>query len=124
MAWVKFVNFSWLSNTLKIKISSGVYQHEEKLPSIRKLCLALNVSKNTVIRAYQDMDAAGLIYSTPKSGYRVKVPMKIELEQQGPRPLIFYLPRKKSSNILSKKVSCDRISTSKRKQFSHQEFVC
>ncbi|MCG7489298.1 PLP-dependent aminotransferase family protein [Vibrio sp. Of14-4] len=83
----KICKFLLVKQYIEDKISSGVYQHEEKLPSIRRLCLVLNVSKNTVIRAYQDMDAAGLIYSTPKSGYRVKVPMKIALEQQGPRPI-------------------------------------
>lgn len=58
---------------LKQAISGGVYQADDRLPSIRSLSQELNVSKNTVIRAYQELEAQNLVYSVPKSGYRVKV---------------------------------------------------
>ncbi|MCV5389655.1 winged helix-turn-helix domain-containing protein, partial [Escherichia coli] len=58
---------------LKQAINGGVYQADERLPSIRSLSQELNVSKNTVIRAYQELEAQNLVYSVPKSGYRVKV---------------------------------------------------
>lgn len=57
---------------LKQTISNGVYQTGDKLPSIRQLSDELKVSKNTVIRAYQELEAQSLVYSVPKSGYRVK----------------------------------------------------
>ncbi|MGC9401225.1 PLP-dependent aminotransferase family protein [Vibrio genomosp. F10] len=57
---------------LRQAITAGVYQPEDKLPSIRQLSTDKNVSKNTVIRAYQELEAVGLIYSVAKSGYRVK----------------------------------------------------
>lgn len=38
---------------LKQAINGGVYQADDRLPSIRSLSQELNVSKNTVIRAYQ-----------------------------------------------------------------------
>lgn len=58
---------------LKQAINGGVYQADERLPSIRSLSQELNVSKNTVIRAYQELEAQNLVYSVPKSGYRVKI---------------------------------------------------
>ncbi|MCK6264414.1 PLP-dependent aminotransferase family protein [Vibrio sp. ZSDE26] len=57
---------------LRQAINAGVYQANDKLPSIRQLSTDLKVSKNTVIRAYQELEAVGVIYSVAKSGYRVK----------------------------------------------------
>lgn len=56
---------------LRSAIDNGVYQHNDKLPSIRQLVNELGFSKNTIIRAFQELEAQGLIYSMPKSGYRV-----------------------------------------------------
>ncbi|KJY82834.1 transcriptional regulator [Vibrio galatheae] len=56
---------------IKQRIDSGMLADNEKLPSIRSLSQRLTVSKNTVIRAYQELEAQGVIYTVPKSGYRV-----------------------------------------------------
>lgn len=56
---------------LRSAIDNGVYQHNDKLPSIRQLVNELGFSKNTIIRAFHELEAQGLIYSMPKSGYRV-----------------------------------------------------
>ncbi len=61
-----------VENHLLLSIEKGVFMPEDKLPSIRILSQQLNVSKNTVIRAYQELEAIGIIYSVAKSGYRVK----------------------------------------------------
>lgn len=53
-------------------IESGVFQHGDKLPSIRQLGIELSVSKNTVIRAYQELEAQEWISAVPKSGYVVQ----------------------------------------------------
>ncbi|KJG34987.1 transcriptional regulator [Photobacterium angustum] len=65
------------SYLLKI-IQSGAFQDNDKLPSIRKLSADLCVSKNTVIRAYQELEAQGYVYALPKSGYRVSVRTKLD----------------------------------------------
>ncbi len=44
----------------------------EKIPSIRTLSMALSVSRNTVIRAYQELEAARTLYAESRSGYRVR----------------------------------------------------
>ena len=56
---------------LRSAVDNGVYQHNDKLPSIRQLVNELGFSKNTIIRAFHELEAQGLIYSMPKSGYRV-----------------------------------------------------
>ncbi|WP_282176110.1 PLP-dependent aminotransferase family protein [Vibrio nereis] len=63
--------FHHVESTLKQAITEGVYELNDKLPSIRKLSLELKVSKNTVIRAFQELEAQGVVYSVPRSGYRV-----------------------------------------------------
>lgn len=57
---------------IKNQIEGGILHVHDRLPSIRQLSTHLNMSKNTVIRAYQELEATGLIYSVPKSGYRVQ----------------------------------------------------
>ena len=47
------------------------YKIDEKLPSIRKVAITYNLSKNTVESAYSQLVAEGYIDSIPKSGYVV-----------------------------------------------------
>nr|WP_245688547.1 GntR family transcriptional regulator [Vibrio sonorensis] len=68
---------------IKGAISDGIYQTDDKIPSIRQLCAELGVAKNTVIRAYQELEAQGFLYSVKKSGYRVSpVPAPEETPQK------------------------------------------
>ena len=50
-----------VTDQIKDAIAGGDLQADELLPSIRELALALNVSVITIKRAYQDLEAAGLI---------------------------------------------------------------
>jgi GntR family transcriptional regulator/MocR family aminotransferase len=56
---------------IKEEILNGNIKGEAKLPSLRKLSQYLNLSKNTVEAAYQQLYAEGYIESIPKIGYRV-----------------------------------------------------
>ncbi|KKD00893.1 PLP-dependent aminotransferase family protein [Photobacterium halotolerans] len=70
---------------LALRIDRGVYQAGDKLPSIRQLSEQLTVSKNTVIRAYQELEAAQKIEAHPRSGYRVTmVPQPTPQAMQAP----------------------------------------
>lgn len=62
---------------IKTRIHTGQLSNEDKLPSIRDLSSELNVSKNTVIRAYQELEGQGIIYAVAKSGYRVQTPRHV-----------------------------------------------
>lgn len=77
--------FTQVEHHIRHAIRRGVYQPDDRLPSIRQLGADLHVSKNTVIRAYQELEAAEIIYAVPKSGYRVKAVQTIEPRQQRPQ---------------------------------------
>ncbi len=47
------------------------YKPNQKLPSIRKLATIYNISKNSVAKAYSQLEIEGFIQSKPKSGYFV-----------------------------------------------------
>lgn len=53
---------------IRIKIFNGELKAEEKLSSTREMAKALNVSRNTVITAYEMLIAEGYITSVPGSG--------------------------------------------------------
>lgn len=56
---------------IKKEIINGNIEGQSKLPSLRKLSQYLNLSKNTIDAAYQQLYAEGYIESIPKIGYRV-----------------------------------------------------
>ncbi|AGX04231.1 transcriptional regulator (GntR family) protein [Bacillus sp. NRRL B-14911] len=70
---------------IKSEIESGKIKPGEKLPSIRRFSQFLDVSKNTVEEAYQQLLAEGYAESRPKSGIIVnkldEFPLKQEKEQ-------------------------------------------
>ena len=66
-----------VENHIKVRINAGQLTHEDKLPSIRSLSNELKVSKNTVIRAYQELEGQGVIYAVAKSGYRIQAPLHV-----------------------------------------------
>lgn len=90
--WSGFVNnFEIkLDKTSKVKLYYQLYlffvnaiknkelPEETKLPSIRTLSEDYNISRNTVTKAYSELEANGYIYSLSKSGFFVKNPSSTE----------------------------------------------
>ncbi|MBN8434494.1 aminotransferase-like domain-containing protein [Priestia flexa] len=56
---------------IKTQLVSGSLSTGSKLPSIRNLSEKFGCSKNTVVKAYNELEKEHLIYSVPKSGYYV-----------------------------------------------------
>ncbi|MGE7758572.1 PLP-dependent aminotransferase family protein [Peribacillus sp. NPDC097895] len=56
---------------IKLRLSGGSLIAGSKLPSVRQLSEYFSCSKNTVIKAYEELEKEHLIYSVPKSGYYV-----------------------------------------------------
>lgn len=52
-------------------IKNDIIPENYKLPSIRNLSSEYNISKNTVTKAYDELEKDGFIYSLSKSGYYV-----------------------------------------------------
>ncbi|RAS77189.1 PLP-dependent aminotransferase family protein [Priestia endophytica] len=56
---------------IKLRLEDGSLIAGSKLPSVRQLSEDFSCSKNTVIKAYDELEKEHLIYSVPKSGYYV-----------------------------------------------------
>ncbi len=57
---------------IKNAIENGQIKEQEKLPSVRSLCVDLDVSKTTVESAYVQLCIEGYIINKPQSGYFVE----------------------------------------------------
>ncbi|MDO3676657.1 PLP-dependent aminotransferase family protein [Paenibacillus ehimensis] len=61
--------FEAIKADIQRKLASGGIRPGAKLPSIRDVSVQYGCSKNTAIRAYDELEREHLIYSVPKSGY-------------------------------------------------------
>lgn len=59
------------ADLIKKRIVSGNLKAGAKLPSVKSLSKELNYSKETIIKAYQQLESEHLVYSVPKSGFYV-----------------------------------------------------
>ncbi|GJD60016.1 PLP-dependent aminotransferase family protein [Methylobacterium frigidaeris] len=57
----------------------------ERLPSIRRLAIAMGVSPSTVVEAYERLAAEGAVRSRPGSGFYAAAPAPPTLAETGPR---------------------------------------
>src|ERR1051326_3445289 len=67
-----------LVEQIKSAAASGALRADETLPAIGALAGELRVSRNNVVKAYAELEAAGIIELLPERGYCLK---------QHPRPL-------------------------------------
>ncbi|WP_211918809.1 PLP-dependent aminotransferase family protein [Vibrio sp. B1REV9] len=72
-----------LFSAIREKIVKGLWAKNGKLPSTRKLSQELNISRNTVIAAYEQLVAEGYLISKKGSGFYVAVELP---EQYLPEP--------------------------------------
>lgn len=63
-------------------IRLGILQNGDKLPSVRVAAAELHVNPNTVQKAYQHLEAKGLITTLPKKGVFVSYQNKDEEEKR------------------------------------------
>ncbi len=57
-----------LYERISVRIASGIYKPNDKLPSVRDLAVAAGVNPNTVQRSYELLEQQGLIYTVRNSG--------------------------------------------------------
>ena len=55
-------------NQVKYLVASGLLQPGEELPPIRTLALQLKVTPNTIVKAYGDLEIAGVVHKRRGSG--------------------------------------------------------
>ena len=57
-----------IANQIRYMIASGVLDPGEEIPSIRTLALRLKVTPNTVVKAYGELETAGVLEKRPGAG--------------------------------------------------------
>ena len=60
--------YKQVTDQIKDAIASGDLKPNDRLPSVRELSEALNVSAITIKRAYQDLETEGFILTRPGMG--------------------------------------------------------
>src|SRR5688572_32594914 len=55
-------------NQVKYLVASGLLQPGDELPPIRTLALQLRVTPNTIVKAYGDLEVAGVVHKRRGSG--------------------------------------------------------
>ena len=55
-------------NQVKYLVASGLLQPGEELPPIRTLALQLRVTPNTIVKAYGELEIAGVVHKRQGSG--------------------------------------------------------
>lgn len=68
--------YNKIAEGLKQQIRDGVLTPGQKLPSVRKLSKEKQVSINTVLQAYLELEKFGLVVSKPQSGFYVSYSFK------------------------------------------------
>ncbi|WP_407271155.1 PLP-dependent aminotransferase family protein [Radiobacillus sp. PE A8.2] len=63
--------YNKIMEAIKRQLEDGTLVAGSKLPSVRQLSERFSCSKNTVIKAYEELEKQHLIYAVPKSGYFV-----------------------------------------------------
>ena len=100
-----------LAHNLKLLIENGSWQPHTKLPSLREQVQRSGFSLITVMNAYQELEAQGLIYSKEKSGYfvaeqnHIQIPQAYSVVSLNPKIEINSLVFKYLKSIQSSKVS-------------------
>lgn len=57
-----------IANQIRYMVASGLLRPDEELPAIRVLAAQLRVTPNTVVKAYEELEGAGVISKRRGSG--------------------------------------------------------
>ncbi|PCJ17128.1 MAG: GntR family transcriptional regulator [SAR86 cluster bacterium] len=57
-----------ITNQIRYMVASGLLKGGEEISAVRALALTLNVTPNTVVKAYDELEAAGVIFKRRGAG--------------------------------------------------------
>ncbi len=83
-----------IAEQLAALIDKRVLRSGDRVPSVRRATRSHHVNPGTILRAYRELEARGLIEARPRSGYFVRAPVLREL----PRPAPSH-PASKSTDV-------------------------
>ena len=55
-------------NQIRYMVASGILEPGEEIPSIRSMALKLKVTPNTVVKAYEELESAGILVKRHGAG--------------------------------------------------------
>lgn len=64
-----YLGFVQIADLVSERILRGEYKADERIPSVREMAEHVEVNPNTVVRAYERLTRAGLIYTQRGLGY-------------------------------------------------------
>ncbi len=68
-----------IANQVRYMVASGILKPGEEISPVRSLALQLNVTPNTVVKAYDELESAGVIFKRRGAGTYIS-------EEQAPLP--------------------------------------
>lgn len=57
-----------IANQIRYMVASGILKPGEEISAVRQLALTLSVTPNTVVKAYDELEAAGVIFKRRGAG--------------------------------------------------------
>jgi GntR family transcriptional regulator len=57
-----------IASQIRYMVASGVLDRGEEIPSVRALALRLKVTPNTIVKAYDELESAGVLEKRPGAG--------------------------------------------------------
>ena len=64
--------YEQITEQLERFLLTGVLKPGDQLPSVRSLSVELSINPNTILKAYNELDADRLIFSVPGKGYFIR----------------------------------------------------
>lgn len=68
----KVPKYKQIVDSVFTAIGNGNVKNDDKLPSVNELLIEFDISRDTVVRAYDHLKEAGIIESVPGKGYYIK----------------------------------------------------
>jgi len=100
--------YEQIINQVEKYVIAGILIAGDKMPSVRKLSVELNVNPNTVQRAYTELERSGVITTSPKRGAFVSDSGATELrsikKEQSMKKLRIVLTDLKLSDVSKKQI--------------------
>lgn len=105
--------YQFIAHQIKSQITSGIYNQDDKLPSVRELSVLYGANTKTIQRAFKLLESEGFIYTVP--GLGTFVHRDIEDSKQDFEQELFSALQKSIHKLRQASISDERI----KKQFTH-----
>ena len=103
--------FEQIKKQINRFIQLEVLKEDDRLPSVRSLALELGINPNTVAKAYQELEAEGIVYTLTKKGVFVAKREKVDIDLETVLSNFNQVVSECKSSGVEKKVLLDVIET-------------